>query len=485
MTLPKLDGLGASPPFGPGLAQASADPNAVTPSSMARAPDEPGAQPGSGTTPVVLKFGGSSVADEDRLRLVAQRVAERARRQPVVVVVSAMGKTTDRLVATARRLANQVPPRELDMLLSTGERESMALLAIALASLGVDAISLTGSQCGLITDHRFGQARVMEVRPFRILDELAAGRVVIVGGFQGVSYRRDVTTLGRGGSDTSAVALAAAIGADCEIYSDVDGVYSGDPREVDDTRRLEEIDFESMHELARRGAKVLHARAIELASRSGIAIYARATQGGGESVVRVLPSEPQGVVAVARDPNVSLLRITWVAHDSPTGTAEGGDGANTIHASAPIDLPSELCACLSMGLRSLTVEAGSLRAWWSDRQRDDGNAVEGSLRELVAQMSLQRGTPATIEVQRGLELVSCVGAGIEEMPEVIARARTLALPYAPIWFELGGRALSFVVQSGRGVALAAELHGALINRAAVSAPAATRGTSSSPDALAR
>ena len=206
-----------------------------------------------------MKFGGSSVADLERLRHVARRVVERAAQQPVVVVVSAMGKTTDALLTQARALADPPPARELDMLLTTGEREAMTLLAIAIQSLGRRAISLTGSQCGIITDHQHGRARIMEVRPFRIDDELAAGNIVIVGGFQGVSYKREVTTLGRGGSDTTAVALAAALAADCEIYSDVDGVYSADPSEVPDARRIPEISYETMQALARAGARVLHA----------------------------------------------------------------------------------------------------------------------------------------------------------------------------------------------------------------------------------
>src|SRR5690606_36653798 len=157
------------------------------------------------------------------------------------------------------------------------ERQSMAILAMAIQSLGHPAISLTGSQAGIITTHRHGRARIVEVRPLRVQDELAAGQVVVVGGFQGVSYKREVTTLGRGGSDTTAVALAAALGADCEIYSDVDGVYSSDPRQVDGVHRLEEISFEEMRALSRAGAKVLHAQAVQLAEDADISIFVRAT----------------------------------------------------------------------------------------------------------------------------------------------------------------------------------------------------------------
>ena len=228
---------------------------------------------------VVQKYGGSSVADPERLGRVADRVAETARAgHRVVVVVSAMGKTTDELYDLARRVSPAPSRRELDMLLSCGERVSMALLAMALEHRGVEAISFTGSQSGIITNDRHSGARIIEVRPVRIEDELHRGRVVIVAGFQGMSYKREITTLGRGGSDTTAVALAAALGAAwCEICSDVDGVYSADPRVVPDAHRLSEIDYSEMAELALHGAKVLNAEAVAWAERAGIEILARAT----------------------------------------------------------------------------------------------------------------------------------------------------------------------------------------------------------------
>src|SRR5438876_3454848 len=189
---------------------------------------------------VVQKYGGSSVADVTRLRQVADRVMRtRGEGHDVVVVVSAMGDTTDELLALAKQVSPDPPRRELDMLLTCGERISMALLSMALHEQAVPAISFTGSQSGIITNDAHAQARIVEVRPYRIQDELANGKVVIVAGYQGVSSRREVTTLGRGGSDTTAVALAAALGADCEIYSDVDGVFSADPRVVPGARKLE------------------------------------------------------------------------------------------------------------------------------------------------------------------------------------------------------------------------------------------------------
>src|SRR5687768_41160 len=228
---------------------------------------------------IVQKYGGSSVADVQKLKAVAARVMRtRAQGHDVVVVVSAMGDTTDELLTLARQVSANPDRRELDMLLSAGERISMALLSLAIRELGGDAISFTGSQSGIITNDRHIDARIIEVRPFRVQDELARGRVVVVAGYQGVSYRREVTTLGRGGSDTTAVAMAAALGAEyCEICSDVDGVYTAAPRIVPDARRIGTLSYEETQELAESGAKVLNAQAVEFAKSAGIAIYARAT----------------------------------------------------------------------------------------------------------------------------------------------------------------------------------------------------------------
>jgi aspartate kinase len=233
---------------------------------------------------LVQKYGGSSVADVAKIGIVADRVvAAKNAGHDVVVVVSAMGKTTDGLLALAASVAPGFDPprRELDMLVSTGERISMALLSIAIHARGKDAISFTGSQSGILTNDRHFDARIIEVRPHRIEDELARGKIVIVAGYQGMSYKREITTLGRGGSDTTAVALAAALGAErCEIYSDVDGVYSADPRVVADAAHLPEIDLGLLGEMAEAGAKVLNAQAVAWARRAKIAIVARKTGDG-------------------------------------------------------------------------------------------------------------------------------------------------------------------------------------------------------------
>jgi aspartate kinase len=260
---------------------------------------------------VVQKYGGSSVASVDRIHKVADRVAAtKAAGKDVVVVVSAMGDTTDELLGLARQVSDNPARRELDMLLTAGERIAMALVSMALNDRGVPAVSFTGSQSGIITNDSHTNARIVEVRPYRVQDELARGKVVIVAGYQGVSYKREVTTLGRGGSDTTAVALAAALDAEaCEIYSDVEGVYTADPRVVPRARRLSEISYEEMQELAESGARVLNAQAVEFAKERGIAIYARASHGGdGETVVRKLPPRAPGrVVGVASETGLVLL----------------------------------------------------------------------------------------------------------------------------------------------------------------------------------
>jgi len=260
---------------------------------------------------VVHKYGGSSVADVEKIRRVAERIAAaRAGGSRLCVVVSAMGDATDDLLALAKRVSPAPPRRELDMLLTAGERISMALLSMALDAIGVPAVSFTGSQSGIITTDDHATARILEVRPYRVEEALAAGKVVIVAGYQGMSRRKEVTTLGRGGSDTTAVALAAALGADCEIYSDVAGVFTADPRVVPAARRLDRISYDEMQELGAAGAKVLNAQAVELAKEQGIAIHARSTFGGPEeTVVAGVAGRPQRVAGVASQPDLAVAVI--------------------------------------------------------------------------------------------------------------------------------------------------------------------------------
>ena len=234
---------------------------------------------------IVQKFGGSSVADAESIKRVAARIVEtRKAGNEVVVAVSAMGDTTDELVDLAHEVTPIPEPRELDMLLTAGERISMALLAMAIKSMGYDARSFTGSQAGMITDAHHGAARIVDVTPGRIREAVDEGAIVIVAGFQGFSREsRDITTLGRGGSDTTAVALAAALEASvCEIYTDVDGVFTSDPRVVPLARKIDYITSEEMLELAAAGAKVLHIRAVEYARRHGVTLHVRSSFNNGE-----------------------------------------------------------------------------------------------------------------------------------------------------------------------------------------------------------
>jgi aspartate kinase len=262
---------------------------------------------------IVQKYGGSSLADIEKLKKVAAIIANVKKQNiDVAVVVSAMGKTTDNFVGMARGISKAPSRREMDMLLSTGERITMSLLCMALNELGVEAVSLTGSQSGILTNDRHNNAEVIEIRPVRVLDEMEKGKVVVIGGFQGVSYKREITTLGRGGSDTTAVALSAALNADrCEIYSDVDGVFSADPSDIADAKHLPEISYQVMQEMSSAGAKVLNAHAVQFAKEKQIAIYARsAFKEGRETIVRKLPPGIlTGIQAVVSEEDVTRVRL--------------------------------------------------------------------------------------------------------------------------------------------------------------------------------
>jgi aspartate kinase len=340
---------------------------------------------------VVQKYGGSSVADLAKLSKVADWVVTTRRAgHDVVVVVSAMGKTTEELLALAHQAAasagTSAPPprRELDMLLSVGERISMALLCIAVQARGEPAVSLTGSQSGIITNDRHFDARIIEVRPHRIEDELHHGKIVIVAGYQGMSYRREITTLGRGGSDTTAVALAAALSAErCEIYSDVDGIYSADPRNLADARHLPELDFTTMQEMAESGAKVLHARALEWAKSRNISILARKTEDfterGAGRETRVHGAAAAGASAVVVDRRIALL-------------------------SCAAEAASELlaaCAGAELELRDTLLQQDAFRATLPLSSLPSEHAALAKLAEAVP----------GVKVQTGVGTVSAIGVG--------------------------------------------------------------------------
>ena len=261
---------------------------------------------------IVAKFGGSSVADAASIKRVAARiVAAKQAGNEVVVVLSAMGDTTDELMDLALQVSPQPQPRELDMLLTTGERQSAALLAMAMNDLGVEALSYTGSQAGVITTAQHGNARIIDITPGRIEKSLEEGYVVIVAGFQGVSQTtKDITTLGRGASDTTAVALAAALGADvCEIYTDVDGVYTADPRIVKGARQVPRISYDEMLELAACGAKILHLRCVEYARREGVTVHVRSSFSNKPGTLVT------GLVDMQKGNAMEEAIISGIAHD--------------------------------------------------------------------------------------------------------------------------------------------------------------------------
>ena len=256
---------------------------------------------------IVQKYGGTSVGDPERIKRVARRIVETAETGArVCVVVSAMGHSTDELVDLAAGVSPHPHPREMDMLLTAGERISMALLSMAINDLGHEAVSLTGSQAGIVTDTSHGKARILEVRAKRVEEALETGKVTIVAGFQGVSTAYDVTTLGRGGSDTTAVALAAALGADaCEIYTDVEGVYTADPRVVPEARKLHAVSYEEMLELSAAGAKVLMLRSVEYARNYGVLVHVRSSF-----------TDTEGTWVREEDERMERAIISGIAHDT-------------------------------------------------------------------------------------------------------------------------------------------------------------------------
>jgi aspartate kinase len=266
---------------------------------------------------IVQKYGGSSVADAPAIKRVAKRITEAKRAgDDVVVVVSAMGDTTDELIDLANQISPKPPLREMDILLTAGERISMSLLAMAIANLGIHAQSFTGQQAGVITDDSHGKARIVDVKADRIRTALAGGNVAIVAGFQGVNESNDVTTLGRGGSDTTAVALAAALGADvCEIYTDVDGVFTADPRIVPSARKISRISYEEMLDMAASGAKVLNLRCVEYGRRHGVDIHVRSSFSAHTGTLVTDKPLPAGAPGEQGGTVMEQPIISGVAHD--------------------------------------------------------------------------------------------------------------------------------------------------------------------------
>ena len=366
---------------------------------------------------IVQKYGGSSVADIDLLQRVAARI-ERTRQAGygLVVVVSAMGNTTNSLIQLARSVSEQPDRRELDMLMSVGERISMSLLAMALVERGIPAVSLTGSQSGIITDEAHADARVVEVRVQRIQQCLERGQVVIVAGFQGVSREREITTLGRGGSDTTAVILAAALDAEyCEICTDVDGVWSADPRKVDNTHRIDVMSLDEGLALARGGARVIAEDAMRFAKDSGVVLHVSATQGPGSGTrLNTQPVPRSGPVAVTSDTALFAARV----QGEPKGLNEAMEAA---------------------GAR--------LRRRVNDRLQIDVRNVHSSLSELSFEGVQMIGPTA---------VVMLVGGGLEADGEVATRAQALVAGKASVrsqlvqgdmmWWEIDPRQVDEMVE---------------------------------------
>ena len=360
---------------------------------------------------IVQKFGGSSVADAESIKRVAARIAASKRSgQQVVVVVSAMGDTTDELID----LANQVSPmpngRELDMLLTAGERISMALLAMAISNLGLEARSFTGSQAGIITTSTHGRARVIDVTPGRIQEALAEGAIAIVAGFQGVAQdTKDITTLGRGGSDTTAVALAAALDADvCEIYTDVDGVFSADPRIVPTARKLKSVTYEEMLELAASGAKVLHLRCVEYARRFNLPIHVRSSFSNLEGTW-VVKDQPEGgsmeqaiISGIAHDKSEAKITIVGVPD-------RAGVAARIFQAIADADVN------IDMIVQNVSAAATGLTDISFTLPRTEGSRATGIVQKLQGEIGFQ-----SIQYDDQIGKLSLIGAGMRSHPGVTA-----------------------------------------------------------------
>ncbi len=357
---------------------------------------------------LVQKFGGTSVNGPDRIRAVARRIADaRAAGHSIVVVVSAMGDTTDDLIALARQVSPSPSRRELDMLISTGERVSMALTAMALHDLSVEAISFTGSQSGILTDDSHSHARIIEVRPERIRAALERGKVVIVAGFQGVSpVSKEITTLGRGGSDTTAVALAAALApARCEIHTDVDGVFTADPAVVPAARVIPRLSFAACAALARLGGRVLHARCVDLAARERVPLAVRSAFNDhpGTEIVEETMEQPR-VEAVAHQSDVCVV----VAEGNAGGVAESRGIVESVHEAFP--------ALHLVAHEQVTPTHGAL-VWTGSRE--DGEELKTRFREIRGP-----GGEWTIRVEHGAAFVSLIGLGLGS-PEATRAVRAL------------------------------------------------------------
>ena len=359
---------------------------------------------------IVMKFGGSSVADPEKVKLVARRFVDAKRRGHAVVgTVSAMGKTTDQLIALANEVSPVPDPRELDMLLSTGERIACALVAMAIHDLGEEAVSLTGSQAGILTDAAHNKAKIREIRADRIHAALAGGKIVLVAGFQGFSRdTMEITTLGRGGTDATAVALAAALGGACEIYSDVPGVFTADPRIVPEARKLPAVSYEEMLEMSASGAKVLMLRSVELARNHGVRVHARSTFSDEEGtwIQEGAGMEEPIVSAVTHSATDVVFTLTGIP-DRPGVAALVFDTVAAAHVNVDTIIQNTVHGKAEMSISVPAEDVAAAR-----------RALEATHAELGAY---------DVEENHELGKVSLIGAGMRSHPGVAARMfRTLA-----------------------------------------------------------
>ncbi len=355
---------------------------------------------------IVQKYGGTSVADPDRIRAVAENVGlTRGRGNDVVVVVSAMGKATDNLIALADSVSRTQPGREMDMLLTTGERVTAALMTMALADIGVDAVSFTGSQVGIITDTVHRKAKILEVRGDRVRDALAAGKVCVVAGFQGVSTAKEITTLGRGASDLTASALAKALGADaCEIYTDVTGVFTADPRIVPQARKLQHVDFDEMLEMAGAGSKVLALRSVEFARNHNVPLHVRSSF-----------TWEQGTWVTAKEHSVEDPIISGVVHDASEAkvTVQGVPDRPGISATL-----FEPLAAANVNVDMIVQNTSTLGH--TDISFTVPKADMGVAETIVAKIAEEIGA-AGVTRANDIAKVSLVGAGMKTSPGIAAK----------------------------------------------------------------
>jgi aspartate kinase len=368
---------------------------------------------------IVQKFGGSSVADAAGVKRVAQRiVATKKEGHSVVVVVSAMGDTTDELIDLANEVSPLPPARELDMLLTAGERISMAVLSMAINDLGHDARSFTGSQAGVITDAEHGRAKIIDVSPGRIEAAISEGAIAIVAGFQGVSQTtKDITTLGRGGSDTTAVALAVALEADvCEIYSDVDGIFTADPRIEPRARKIPRISYEETLEMAAQGAKILHLRCVEYARRYNMPIHVRSSFSEKEGTW-VVKAEDVAQESTDKENTVEEAIITGVAHDrSQAKITVVGVPDKVGEAAAIFRALADAAINLDMIVQNVSAATTGLTDISFTLPRTQGQIAMGALAKLQGEVGYEK-----VVYDDGVGKVSIVGAGMSSAPGISAR----------------------------------------------------------------